>query len=52
MMNFTACIIHRLDSAGSEEGPVAGLCEHGNEHSGSIRNRIFFDKLSDNQLFK
>jgi hypothetical protein len=31
---------------------VAGLCEHGNEHSGSIRKQDFFDKLSDNQLFK
>jgi hypothetical protein len=30
---------------------VAGLCEHGNEPSGSIR-KDFFDKLSDNQLFK
>jgi len=28
------------------------LCEHGNELSGSIESRIFFDKLSDNQLFK
>jgi hypothetical protein len=30
---------------------VAGLCEHGNEPSGSIRKDIC-DKLSDNQLFK
>jgi hypothetical protein len=30
---------------------VAGFCEHGNELSGSI-SRIFFDKLSDNQLLK
>jgi hypothetical protein len=30
---------------------VAGFCEHGNEHSGSI-SRIFLKKLSDNQLFK
>jgi hypothetical protein len=30
---------------------VAGLCEHGNEPSDSIRKDIF-DKLSDNQLFK
>jgi hypothetical protein len=27
---------------------VAGLCEHGNEPSGSIRKQYFFDKLSDN----
>jgi hypothetical protein len=31
---------------------VAGLCEHGNEASGSIRKRDIFEKLSDNQLFK
>jgi hypothetical protein len=30
---------------------VAGFCGHGNETSGSIR-KDFFDKLSDNQLFK
>jgi hypothetical protein len=29
-------------------GPVAGLCEHGNEPSGSIRKQEIFDKLSDN----
>jgi hypothetical protein len=31
---------------------MAGLCEHGNEPSGSIRKQDFFDKLSDSQLFK
>jgi hypothetical protein len=31
---------------------VAGFCEHGNELSGSINKAGFFDKLSDNQLFK
>jgi hypothetical protein len=31
---------------------MAGLCKHGNEPSGSIRKQDFFDKLSDNQLFK
>jgi hypothetical protein len=31
---------------------VAGFCEHGNEPSGSIRKQDFFNKLSDNQLFK
>jgi hypothetical protein len=30
---------------------MAGFCEHGDEPSGSI-NGIFFDELSDNQLFK
>jgi len=29
-----------------------GLCEYGNEPSGSIRKEDSFDKLSDNQLFK
>jgi len=31
---------------------VEGFCEHGNEPSGSIKKQNFFDKLSDNQLFK
>jgi hypothetical protein len=31
---------------------VAGLCEHGNEPSGSMKKQDIFDKLSDNQLFK
>jgi hypothetical protein len=26
---------------------IAGLCEHGNEHSGSIRKKDIFDKLID-----
>jgi hypothetical protein len=30
---------------------MAGLCEHGNEPSGTIREQDFFDELSDNQLF-
>jgi hypothetical protein len=30
---------------------VADFCEHGDEPSGSISG-IFFDELSDNQLFK
>jgi hypothetical protein len=33
-------------------GSSGGFCEHGNESLGSIRKRDFFDKLSDNQLFK
>jgi hypothetical protein len=33
--------------------PVAGLYEHGNEPSGSIKKTgYFFDKLGDNQRFK
>jgi hypothetical protein len=32
---------------------VAGFCEHSNEPSGSIKRAgYFFEKLSDNQLFK
>jgi hypothetical protein len=32
---------------------MAGFCEHGNEPSGSIKKSgYFFDKLSDNHLFK
>jgi hypothetical protein len=31
---------------------VASFCEHDNELSGSIKKQDFFDKLSDNQLFK
>jgi hypothetical protein len=31
---------------------VAGFCEHGDEPSGSIRKRDFFDKLGNNQLLK
>jgi hypothetical protein len=31
---------------------MAGVCEHGNEPSGSIRKEDIFDKLSDNQLSK
>jgi hypothetical protein len=32
-----------LDSCGSEYGPVAGSCEHGNEHSASIKGGEFLD---------
>jgi hypothetical protein len=32
---------------------VTGFCEYANEPSGSIKKAgYFFDKLSDNQLFK
>jgi hypothetical protein len=31
---------------------VAGLCENGNELSGSIKSREFLDYLSDYQLLK
>jgi hypothetical protein len=29
------------------QGPLAGPCGHGNEHSGSIKGGEFFDLLSD-----
>jgi hypothetical protein len=31
---------------------VAGFCEHGDERSGFVRKRDFFEELSNNQLFK
>jgi hypothetical protein len=32
---------------------MVGFCEHGDEHPGSIKKSgYFFNKLSDNQLFK
>jgi hypothetical protein len=34
-----------LDSSGSGQEVVSGSCEHGNEHSGSIKGGEF-DKLS------
>jgi hypothetical protein len=43
-----------LDSAGSGQCPVSGVCEHGNEPSGSMKKAGYFfsDKPSDNRLFK
>jgi hypothetical protein len=31
---------------------VAGVCEHGNENSCSIKGEEFLEQLSDYQLFK
>jgi len=36
-----------MDSTGSG---VAGSCEHGNEHSGSIKGGEFLEQLSDYHL--
>jgi hypothetical protein len=38
--------IFRVDASGSGEVPVAGLCEHGNEPSDSVKGMEFLD-LSD-----
>jgi hypothetical protein len=35
-----------LDSSGSEHGPMASSCEHGNKASGSIKGEEFLDQLS------
>jgi hypothetical protein len=40
-----------LDSSGSGYGPVVDFSEHGAEHSGSIEDREFLDRLSDYQVF-
>jgi hypothetical protein len=32
-----------LDTSVSGQGPMAGSCEHGNEHWGSITGGEFFD---------
>ena len=40
----------RLHTLGSGKGQVEGCCEHGNEHSDSIK-RGEFDHLRDHQLF-
>jgi hypothetical protein len=36
-----------LNSSSSEQGPVAGCCERGNEPSGSIDGAEIHDYLSD-----
>jgi hypothetical protein len=36
-----------LDSSGSGQGPVAGCCEHGNEHSDSMKVTGRVDYLTD-----
>jgi hypothetical protein len=43
----------QIGSAGSGQGPVVSFCEQGNEPKDSIKKAAyFFEKLSDNQLFK
>jgi hypothetical protein len=31
---------------------MPGVCEHGNEHSGSIKGEEFLEQLSDYQLLR
>lgn len=33
-----------LDSPGSGQGPLAGSCKYGNEHSGSMKAETFLDR--------
>jgi len=35
--------VYGVDLSGSKCGPLAGLCEHSNEPSGSISGREFLD---------
>jgi hypothetical protein len=42
----------QLDACESGEGPTAGPRENGNEHSGSIKGKIFLNKMSDYELIK
>jgi len=36
-----------LSSVGSKQGPVTGCCEHGNEHSGSIKGGECLDWVTN-----
>ena len=44
------CGGYGLDQAGSGQGQVAGTCEYGDEHSGSIKCGEFLDQLKTGQL--
>jgi hypothetical protein len=44
--------VYGLDSFGLRSGPVAGFCEHGNEHSRFIKDEEFIEYLSDYQVMK
>jgi hypothetical protein len=48
----TLCGHVGLDPSGSGQGPVAGYCEDGNEHSGFMKRGEFLDQTSDYQLIK
>jgi hypothetical protein len=40
------------DSSDTQQGPVVGSCEHGNEPLSFIKGGEFIDQLSDYELFK
>jgi hypothetical protein len=42
----------KVNFSGPEDGPVADSCEHGNEHSGSIKCGEFLDYLRNYHLLK
>ena len=44
--------VYGLGRFGSGQGKMAGTCECGNEHSGSIKCEDFLDQLKTNQLLK
>jgi hypothetical protein len=41
-----------LDSSGSEQGPVAASCEHGDKSLGCLKGTWFRDQLSDCYVLK
>ena len=43
---------HGLDQSGSGQGQVAGCCEYGDEPSGSIKCREFFEYLRTFELLR
>jgi hypothetical protein len=42
----------KLESCGSGRSPVAGCCEHGNEHSSSIKGGEVLGQVSDYRFLK
>ena len=46
------CVGYGLDRAGSGQGQVVGICEYGNEPSGSLKYGEFLDQLKTGQLRK
>lgn len=42
----------RLDYCGKGQGPVAGLCEHGNEPFDAIKGGEFLEQLTDYEILR